>query len=68
MMGTRDISYYIPLPVPLWGWPDSAIPIPGCRCGIGKTETQEAGEVGKLVGLGMNGEWEACSLGVQIIL
>lgn len=56
MMRTQGLSYYIPLLVPLWGWLGSAIPISGCRCGIGKAETQGARAVGKPVGLGMNGE------------
>ncbi len=53
-MGTQGLSYHIPLLALLWGCPGSAIPFSGCRCGIGKAETQGGGAVGKVVDLGMN--------------
>lgn len=58
--GTRGLSYHIPLPVPLWGCkrPSSAIPISGCRCGIGQEKMRGEGAWGKVVDLGMNIKWK----------
>lgn len=62
-MGTQGLSYHIPLLVPLRGWPCSAIPISGCRCGIGKAKTPGGEAMGKVVGLGMSGRMRSTSFG-----
>lgn len=47
IMGTRGLGYSIPMLIPLWGLPDFAIPISGCRCGMEKAGTQGGGAEGK---------------------
>lgn len=63
-MATRGLSYSIPMLIPLWGLLGLAIPISGCRCGIGKAGTQGGGAGGKLFSLGVIGDREIGAVGV----